>query len=435
MRKSSQKRSVSRHFISKNRFVAVVLAVIFSIIILSNYEMLKIRITSWGTQPSLNVSISTVTDGKILLVFEPMLEYGENQNIFVEFINTGTESYTAKIEEHIYYINETKMDLLVSYYDSLVDLYAGERRGFSTIFRPPYPGGYYIKVKVPYDYKVAQTWGTFLVWTYVPVTTTVTAAPTPAPPAPPPVLPGPADVLMECPNNVTLIQGSSQIFGLTITNVGERTLNNLKFYTSAPYVLDVDITPKTRAKLDLNASSLFLITVSVPTDAAEGTYPLEIGLTTDELRAYKTVDVMVVSSNISKIEYLEVLFSNYKYLIDKVESEIYAAALEGYDVGYANESIKMAKLSLESARTYFEAQDFDNTMRELRNVVKYLEDALLQLASAMMYVYKPPVYYPFLLIVVEILLAIGIFIIFYLNRRRERRPKALEAAAETGGVT
>lgn len=423
--------------ISHREFAAIVLLWLFTIIGVSNHELLKVKITGLaliiGNKVStIGIYVPSKIDGRILLAYEPWINLGDKQRIYTEFINIGTETYSAKIEEYIYFLNKTKLSLLVSYYDSSVVLYPARRRGFSTSFRPPVAGLYYIKIKVPYDYRTAQMWGGFFV--YAPGIVPTTFPPAPAPPAPPtpPTTLGPARALVECVDNVTIIQGEYQTIDVTIKNIGERVLNDLKFYISVPNVLNVTISPKIVKSLGLNRSTLFLLTIGVPTNVSVGTYPVELEFITDELKEEKSIDVVVIPSNVSQIEYIQGLILNYEYLIDRIESEIYVAWLDGYDVTLANESLNNAKAHLELAKEHFEAQEFDNAKRELKNVIKYLEDAVFYLASAILYVYKPPAFYPLLIILVEVLIAIGIFVLFYLNKRRKRKPKALRATAEIG---
>jgi hypothetical protein len=114
-----------------------------------------------------------------------------------------------------------------------------------------------------------------------------------------------------------------------------------------------------------------------------------------------------------------------------VESEIYAASLEGYDIMLSNESLQKAKDHMGLAKDYYEQKEYGDTKTELKNVIRYLEDALFQLASARLYVYRPPAYTPFLTILLQVFLAILIFVIFYLHRRKERKPKALRKGSET----
>ncbi len=436
-----RRRSGRRKLLNAEKFVIISLIAFFVIIVVSNYE--SIKITSLGILSSIHLSVEPTTNAVTTISLEPLIELGQNQYIFVEFANLGSTKLTAKIEVHVYKLESGILNLTASYYDSTVVLLPGStttnynKRAMNITFRPPSTGLYYVKVRVPYevDYpyatKVSQVWDSFLVYTTLPVTTTIAPQ---APGAVPSALPvGVANARIECPDNITIIQGEYKTFDFSIKNMGDRILNNLKLYISSPTALNVTMSPKIIKSLRLNSSTLFLITVGVPYDTDEGVYTLDIDFISDELKKSKTVDVYVVSSNISQIEYLRNLILNYEYLISRVESEMYKVMLEGYDVTLANVSLNKAKSSLEIAKTYFEERDFISTKRELRNTMVYLEEAVLQIASATLYVYTPPAYYPFFLIMVEVLIAIGIFVIFYLNRRRKRRPKRLREAGGIGG--
>ena len=428
-----------KKLLNAEKFVIISLIAFFVIFAISNYE--SIKITSLGILSSIHLSVEPTTNAVTTVSLEPLIELGQNQYIFVEFANLGSTKLTAKIEVHVYKLENGTLNLDASYYDSTIVLLPGStnynKRVMNITFRPPSTGLYYVKVRVPYevDYpyatKVSQVWDSFLVYSTLPVTTTIAPQ---APGAVPSALPvGVANARIECPDNITIIQGEYNTLDFSIKNMGDRILNNLKLYISSPTALNVTMNPKIIKSLRLNSSTLFLITVGVPDDTAEGVYTLDIDFISDELKKSKTVNVYVVSSNISQIEYLRNIILNYEYLISRVESEMYKVMVEGYDVSLANESLNKAKSSLEIAKTYFEERDFISTKRELRNTIIYLEEAALQVASATRYVYTPPAYYPFFLIMVEILIAIGIFIIFYLDRRRKRRPKRLREAGGIGG--
>lgn len=428
--------------LSAERFVTIFLIILFTSVLVSNYEFIKFKITSWASFAGLGVFVEPITELVITQVdLEPVLDLGQNQYIFVEIANTGTTTVTAKIEVHISRVDGGRLNLTASYYDSTVILVPGtlttsyNKRQFNITFRPPTAGLYYVRIRVPYGVqdpyvsKVTQTWESFLVFTTGPVTpTTIIVG---APRAVGAVL-GPASALVEAPNNITIIQGEYGTFDLTVKNVGDKTLNNLKLYISSPTALNLTTSPKIIKSLGLNSSTLFLITIGAPMETELGVYPIEIDFKTDELKESKSVDVYVISSNASIIAYIEGLIANYEYLISRIYSQIYNASLEGYDVTLANESLNNARSSLQIAKKYFELQEFDYAKRELRTTLTYLEDAVFQLANAMLYVYRPPAFYPYLVIIIEVFIVIIIFVIFYLERRRKKKPKSLRAAVRRG---
>ncbi|MEM7821822.1 MAG: hypothetical protein QXX38_03375, partial [Candidatus Aenigmatarchaeota archaeon] len=64
---------------------------------------------------------------------------------------------------------------------------------------------------------------------------------------------------------------------------------------------------------------------------------------------------------------------------------------------------------------------------ELEKVRKNLEDAVFQLASITLYLYRPPAFFPWL-ILFAIIVIIGIIVILiYYKKKKERRPRLLRA--------
>lgn len=411
------------------RFVLIFSLFVISSVILLNLESIKMSITGWAPFSDMGVSIEPVTKGIIteFLLKAGILPLGEEQTVFVEFLNIGSSTLDMKIEHHYYVYNESRLDIVASYYDNRVFLPAGSKRRFNTTFVAPEAGLYYVRVRIPYNTKVTQTWASFLVYTTAPPATVV-PPPVVGPPAPAPA--GVASASVTWPDGVTVVQGEYKTFEVSIKNIGESELNNLKFYASLPNSLNISFNPKTIKYLRLNSSTLFLVTVGAPSDVEEGTYLLELEFRTDEVKYSKDIDVVVASSNITDFSYLQDLILNYEYLIHKIDSEIYEAFIEGYDVSVANESLNNARSHLDLAKSHLEEQRYGETKEELKTVIRYLQDALFQLASARLYVYRPPAASPIYVFLLEALLALLIFLFIYMRRRRKRKPKALRKGAE-----
>jgi hypothetical protein len=410
------------------------IALVFSIVALlaviaMNYDMIKARITGMALYSNVGVAVEPVTKGIITKVIlgSTLLELGERQSVFVEFLNYGSTTLDMKIEHHYYVYNEGKLDLVASYYDSQYLLPPGSKRRYNSTFLAPETGLYYVRIRIPYNNKVAQTWESFYVYSQAIVV--VVGGPAIGPPAPPAA--GPASTSLEAPDEVRIVQGDYGMFQIRIKNTGESVLNNLRFFISNPDDLNISVVPKTISGLGLNSSTTFLITVGVPSETPIGTYPIEIEFTTDELKKSKIIDIIALGSSASLMEYLQNLILNYEYLISVVESDIYSATLDGYDVSLANESLNHAKLHMQAAKSNFSVMEFDDTKRELNNVIRYLEDAVFQLASATLFEYRPPAHFPLLLVLLEAFLALLVFILFFLYRRRKEKPKALRKGTET----
>lgn len=412
--------------------VVILLLVMISIsILLTNVDLSNLSITFWsvfGGGPSINVSITEALESEILLVYEPYLKLGGRQDIFTEFKNIGSVTFDSTIEETVYYLNGSRIEDLVTYYDTEVTLLPGERRPFNAVFVPTLPGVYYIRVRVPYGTRVKQAWGSFLVYTDPTTTTTTTSPPAPAPTTPRPE--GMPNQTLEYPERVSVVQGESRSFDITVTNTGERDLRDVTFYISLSNVLDVDINPKILSVLSQDRSQTFVITIEAPNGTTPGEYTLEFDFVTQVTKKDGRIFVDVLESNVSVIDYLSDVLLNYRFLLDKLESEIYIAYLDGQDMDSANQSLSLAKESLDLAEGLYESGDWEACGDELKKTQTYIEEAVFKMASSTIYVYEPAAYMPFALVLVWIGVAIALFVILYLWRRRERRPKSLKENPE-----
>jgi hypothetical protein len=92
--------------------------------------------------------------------------------------------------------------------------------------------------------------------------------------------------------------------------------------------------------------------------------------------------------------------------------------------------LSLARISIEKAKDYLKLKKMKEARKELENVEKNIKDAALQLASALLYIYRPPAILWWLIILIISAIAIGILIYFYMKRKR-RRPKLLQRIEET----
>lgn len=410
------------------KFVALISTVIILLILALNYNFL---ITGLSNLAGINVAIQEKISGKLLLALQPFLELGKTQNIYAEFINTGTNPVTAKIEEKIYIYANGTLKPIAYYYDISVPLNPGMRRSYNTVFVPPSVGLYYIRARTSYDNKIIETWGVFSVY-YPPAPVPPILPPIAPPAAPPaPVGIGVPQLSLEYPEKVKVSQGGSTLINITVRNVGDVTLHNLKLYISTTSLINFEINPKQIASLALNKSAIFLISIDVPLTTPEGLYSFDFELMSDEIKEGRKIILEVVAAPVSEEEEIRQTILNYEFLISEIEQEIISASLEGFDVTLANQSLNSAKLSLDIARDYVKLKKFEEAKRELEKVKESLEDAVFQLASITLYVYKPPAFIPWLILLLIILIIVGILAYYYYKKRRKRRPKILRALGET----
>jgi len=381
------------------------------------------------------VSIKESLLGKITgLDYKYSLNISDIQNITAEFTNIGSLPLTAKIEITVYYYNETRLDPVAYYYDSYVYLLPGMKRSYKVAFTPPYYGNYYIKVRVPYDTKVTELWGSFTVSFFFP----------PVPPiiiVIPPSQPGEVTykiieagiprLTAEYQKNYDLNPGQSILISINANNTGEVSLLNLRFSTSTTSLIETEVNPKTLMILRPNTSALFLLSVTIPKDTPIGVYPLNFEIICDKTIETGTISLNVTSVEISIRDEVYQTILNYDYLISELEKKISDAIEEGVDVTTAERSLERAKLGFQIAKDYFSTGDYESARDRLDEVKKDFEDVVFQLANAQIKLYAAPAFSPFLIIIIAIF--IGIIFLFLLRRRREkRRPKLLrEVSAET----
>jgi hypothetical protein len=378
----------------------------------------------------LNVSIQEKISGKLLLAYQPSIEIGNQQNIYTEFINTGTSQVTEKIEVRVYgYVNGT-LKPLAYYYDISVPLAAGMRRGFKSVFVPPNTGLYYIQAKSSYDTKVVEVWGAFSVY-YPPAPVIPIYVPAPAaPPAAPPVV-GAPELILEYPELVKFYVGEKKLINVSVKNVGTGAAHNLKLYISISSLINISIYPKQFSALNPNETLIFVISIEIPTTMQEGIYPLEFEVMNDE-RIKKTGEISLQVSLIPPPEEEEISqkILNYEFLISQIQQQINLAFLQGYDVSLANKSLSLAKTSLENAKDYLKLKKIKDARKELENVERKIQDAALQLASTTLYIYKPPAILWWLILLIILAIVLAMLFYWYLKRKR-RRPKLLRRIEET----
>jgi hypothetical protein len=325
------------------------------------------------------------------------------------------------------------------YYDSQTVLKSSMRRTYTVSFLPPYLGLYYIKVKVPYDSRTVERWGSFMVvypYTPPPVNIITPSVPARPVPTPAPVVAeevGIPKIGLEYPEKVNITQGESKLFSILVKNIGNVSLNNIKFYISTTSLVEIEINPKQVFKLLPKESAIFLISVDVPETTPVGEYPFDFVATSDETKEERSIKLQIISLLPSIEEGIYETILNYEYIISEIQSEIDSAVLKGIDVKIPQDTLDKAKIGLEIAKGYYQQGKYEDAKNKLAEVKKYLEDAVYQLAVAGIKV-QLPAFSPIMIII--IILFIGLILLLSLLflkkiKGKEKRPKLLRALSET----
>jgi len=420
----------------KKKFLIVVVS--FVILFLSiNY--FNLRITGLVSS-DVSVSIKERTIGEVLFNYTYMIDMADVQDIFLEFINTGTTSYTAQMREFIYLYGEGGLILKANYFDSIVSLTPGDRRSFITHFSPPQTGLYYIKVNVPYDARVIETWGVFYVTSIEYPEINIT----------PPTIPAGVGVgggllpirpiidfipnitlVLDYPKEIHLRPGKSTLLGIKATNFGNISLHDVRIYISAPNLIDFEVYPKQIASLSVNDSVTFLLSIDTKENIPYGSYPIDFKITCEETEKFGSITMNIVSYYIPPEQEVRERILNYEYLITELEREISSAYSKGVNVTKAEIHLERARINVEAAKEFFNLKNYDKANEKLDEAEEDLKKAVFELANAALEIYIPPAFSPILILIIGIVM--GIIFVFILEshkKKKKKRPKLLRAVEE-----
>jgi hypothetical protein len=416
----------------KGNYMNKVFLIVISLLLIFTFSHFIFSITGFEITGA-DVNIEEKIQGMITaLAFKPLISITEFQNITAEFTNIGSVPVTQRLEEIVYFYNETKLDPVAYYYDSSVYLAPGMKRAYKTVFTPPYYGTYYIKAKSYYETKITERWGVFSVVYYA----------TPLPPivvVVPPSGGGPITYVineagvprlsLEYQKKYDLYPGQSLLISVTAKNTGETELLDLKLSTSISNLINIEVNPKVLPELKVNNSNIFLISLDIPKDIPTGEYPLSFELISDKTMESGSITLNITSREVSIKDEVHQTILNYEYLLNDLEKKISDATSEGLDVSLAQKSFDNAKEGLDKAKEYYDLEEYDKAKEKLDEVKKDFEDIVFQLANAQLKLYIAPAFSPYPIILFAII--IGIIFLFIIRRRRgKKRPKLLREISE-----
>ena len=368
-----------------------------------------------------SVSIEGKMKGEIsAFVFEPVANISQPESIYVEFLNSGTENYSVKIEIYVYYF-DNKLEEKAYYYDSSVNLFPGMRRSFSANYVPNEMGSYYIKARVSYGTKKIESWGVFYS-TYQdyspfipaenqPIIIYVTQTPS---------------LALDYPEYVQVLPGRDVMTNVKVKNIGNATLHEVKLHLSYTNLLDIDLSPKESYYLEPNETLIFLLDIHAQNQISQGVYPVDFELVTREVKDRGTINVNVSEYNESLKDYVKKSIQNYEYLLSELEMEIGQAKAKGQDVSAAQDSLDSARQNLEQAREYYDIGEYELAAGELEDVKEDLKDGMLKLAQAGFTVFVAPAFSPFWVLIIIAIIATILFFILS-RRKKDNKPKLLRA--------
>jgi len=381
-----------------------------------------------------DINITEKLQGRITaLDFQSVINITDTQNITAEFTNIGSLPLTARIEETIYYYNNTKLDPVAYYYDSYVQLLPIMKRSYRTVFTPPYYGTYYIKARVPYETRVTERWGVFSVIYFVPpVSPIIIIVPsgTMGPISYVTKESGVPKLSAEYQKSYDLYPGQSLLISINAKNTGNITLNDLKLSTSLPSLITSDVNPKVLGDLKIGDSALFLISLNIPKDIPIGVYPLIFEIVSDKIMEPGTILLNITSKEVSIKDEVYQTLLNYEYLLNELEKKISDAIAEGLNITLAQASFDRAKEGVQRARDYYNSGEYEEARSKLDEIKKDFGDTVFQLAHAKLKLrVVAPAFSPFLIIFLAIIVAI-IFLFYLRAKKKKKRPKLLGEVSE-----
>lgn len=371
----------------------------------------------------LSVSVNGKMKGEIsAFVYDPLVNITKPQKIYVEFLNSGTENYSVKLETFVYFYEDGKLEEMAYYYDSTVELFPGMRRPFESVFVPNEMGTYYIKARVNYGTKRIEAWGSFYVTypdyipyipaEYQPIVTYVEVNPS---------------LSLEYPESVDTYPGRSVLTNIKVKNTGNATLHEVKLQLSATNMLDIDLNPKDSYYLEPGETLVFLMDIYANNNISIGEYPVDFELITREVKETGTISVNVRPYNMSLEEEVRKTIQNYEYLINELQREIIEATANDLDVTAAQVELDQAKEKLQEAKDYYDSKEYENAMDVLDEIKDILKDVALKLSQASFTVFVAPAFSPYWILIIAILMAI-IFLLFFKKRKKKEKPKLLRAS-------
>ena len=403
------------------------------------------------TFPEITLSVEQVTDGRIFLFFEPILNLGDTQNVTIEFYNTGSVSSTTRIQSNITYFNGTELLHRAFYFDSQEFFYPGKRDTFTYLYTPNASGIYVIRVDVPFEEKTISQLGAFVVLEEANET------------EPPPsgesggseggggggggggqtnLIPGEdlfALMNLTFPEKVFVEQGGLEVVGVKARNVGDVRLSNLVMFFATDSRFTIDVNPQQIARLGPPHDYLslreatFLVSIDAPIDMPLGEYSFDFEVLSDQRDEGGVFIIEVVPAGIDPTLLQQRLIS-YRFLIADLDQQIKDSHADGFDVTTANESLTRAKISWERANIFLENREYENARNELQETKSHLERTALILANISLFSLEPPDLRTTIVFIIAVVSSFGMMVFLVMRRaKKKKRPKLLRKANPEGG--
>ncbi|VVB60825.1 Uncharacterised protein [uncultured archaeon] len=394
---------------------------------------------------TVNVSINATDDGRIGYFNYPteITQYSR-MNIIMEFINTGSITYSKKTRMEIG-MYDANFTILANRTGLTNTIMAGGRSVETLRYTPMIYGYLWIHIIVSFNNKTADAWGYFHVKPYYSV---VPGDGTPPPPPPPVVggggggsegriwtiqlpdiTPTPApgskkeadsgvkEMTLTYPDKIFITPGESSVAYLIVNNKGTMPLREVTVLPKMAGGIRIDVQPIMIDVLPGNSSAIYLITLDASSDVPSGIYPLDFIVSTDKISQGGHIDVEVGRTSVD--DTLERTINNYQYIIVQLENEVDSLNIEGKDTTTVTLYIEQAKNTLTLAKKAYGAKDYETTRDSLKKTRNHLVNAVIALALAkgegVIVVMAPTIWLLIALIMIIAIAAVAL----YMHKRNE----------------
>jgi len=389
--------------------IILILAVAF---ILKNFPNVITGLLSQIVNLSIGIQNSTLARF-VYFSYPSEVTLGNTATFSVNLQNIGNMNITAGIE---IYVKNSLLTTVSSSYDVNYTLAPLDIRNFSASYTPTTIGTYWVIANATYnstlETKTVEENRSFNVVS-APVIPPVPPV-APAAPISVPIIPV-YNLTLAYSNYFNLTQNESFMILVYATNYGNVDLHSLTLSASIEKI-ELEVRPDSISVLPALLTTIFSISVKVPSDAEQGNYTLDFNVTSSEVK--RTGRIIIAVYPVLVCPEVERAIRNYAILIDRISSEVERAASEGANVTLAREYLELARQSLEKAKELYSSNDCEGAKQALELVKKYLERIVIEITKLP----PRPSYWLIFLILIIIFMLI-LIILFYRRKKEEEKKK------------
>ena len=226
------------------------------------------------------------------------------------------------------------------------------------------------------------------------------------------------------PDKVYVMPGESSVVYVLVNNTGTMTLRRMMLLPRITGNIKIDAQSKNVQILKGGQSAIFIITLDVPRDIDNRTYPLDFKLFFDKGNRTGHVDVIVGELPIDESLWNTII--NYMYILTRLNSESDALYLDGINTTIAEKHISDAEAVLIIAKDYYYDDDYKSARIYLKKTREYIIDAVIEIArlrSDKTLIVLAPNIWLFIIMIVMMIIVISVIYIHKRKLKKEAKKK------------